>query len=280
MANLGITVSLPDNDTKNIIKLLNEKKINTMQLMFSKKNISSDDIKKILKLTKKFKYVFIHSSYLINIGSELVPINNHMFNNSIDILVEEIKYSEKIKANGIIVHLGKNTKKQYDNSIIYNNMIANITELFARLKKKELKTMVLLETSSGQGGEMCHNLEEFVDFILLFKNTYFYEQIGICIDTCHIFQAGYNINDKIIIKKVHDIFKPIENKIKLIHLNSSLKNVGMHIDKHEIIGEGFIKVNNLLRFILPYRHIPVVLETKPPYLKQINLIKNNKLIKF
>ena len=119
MVNLGVTLTLPHNDTKNIIKLLNEKKINTIQIMFSKKNITYTEIKKILKITKKFKYVYIHSSYLINIGSELIPIKDCMFNNSINLLTEEIIYSHQLNSCGIIVHLGRNVKKLYDDSIIY-----------------------------------------------------------------------------------------------------------------------------------------------------------------
>jgi len=265
-----------NNSSNDINKLLDNKKINAIQIMFSKKHITSDEIKNIHKQIKKFKYSYVHSSFKINIGSELFVTNDGLFNNSINLLVEEILYSNKLNANGIIVHLGKNTRKQYNESIVYNNMILNITELFNKLKKlKKIKIPILIETSSGQGGEMCYDLKDFVNFIISFKNTYFYEYIGICIDTCHIYQAGYDINNDEIIKKVHKILYPIKNKIKLIHLNSSLKNLGMHIDKHAPIGEGYIKTKQLVKFVLPYKKIPMILETNPPYLKQIDLLNSN-----
>jgi len=122
---------------------------------------------------------------------------------------------------------------------------------------------------------MCWNLKEFVNFISNFSNLDFYKKIGICIDTCHIFQAGYDINNIEEIKLIHEIFKPFENKIKLIHLNDSYHNVGDHIDRHEQIGKGKIQINKLCKFIFPYikLKIPMILETIGPYESQIELIK-------
>ena len=281
--NLGYTISLPfdnnENDTIyklediNIIKSLS-KNFNCIQIMFTKTKLSLLEIKNIKKLLKNYKNIFIHSSYQINIGTDLVPSQTDLYNTSIDILINEIELAKKIKAKGIVVHMGKNVKKKFDNEHVYNNMVEFIIEFFKKIKTKKINTSILLETSAGQGGEMCSNLNDFVNFILKFSKLYFYYQLNICIDTCHIFQAGYDINNIKIINQVHKIFYPIKDKIKLIHLNDSYYSVGSHIDRHEQIGKGMIQVDKLIKFIYPYKTIPMILETIGPYEDQLSFLSN------
>ena len=82
-------------------------------------------------------------------------------------------------------------------------------------------------------------------------------------------------NDNEIIQ-IHKILEPVQDKIQLIHLNDSYHQVGQHIDRHEQIGQGYIKIDQLIKFIFPYRNVPMILETKPPYDKQIALINKIK----
>ena len=278
--NLGYAISLPlhknltkqhiIHNTQTINKL--SKNFNSIQIMFNKTKLNQTELEEISKIIKNYKNIYIHASYQINIGSDLIPTKNELFNIGFDILINEIIYANKINAKAIIIHMGKNVKNKYNPGHIYNNMIKFVIELFNKLDNLNIKTKLLFETSAGQGGEMCYNLQEFVDFIQIFKDQYFYKNIGICIDTCHIFQAGYNLNDDKVIKNIHKIFKPIQNKIKLIHLNDSVKDYGMHIDRHEQIGKGKINVDKLIKFILPYKKIPLILETSPPYEKQIHFL--------
>jgi len=242
--------------------------------MFNKTKLNKNELEEISKIIKNYKNIFVHASYQINIGSDLIPTKNDLFNIGFDILINEITYANKINAKAIIIHMGKNVKKQYNNDLVYNNMIKFVIELFNKLDNLNIKTKLLFETPAGQGGEMCYDLQEFVDFILVFKDQSFYKNIGICIDTCHIFQAGYNLNDDKVTKNIHKIFKPVQNKIVLIHLNDSVKEYGMHIDRHEQIGKGKINVDKLIKFILPYKKLPLVLETSPPYQNQVYLLNN------
>ena len=280
---LGYSVSLPIKYNKempeysieniNLIKSWTNK-FDCIQIMFSKKNLNSNEIKEIKSIIKNYKNIFVHASYQINIGAELLVSQIELYNINIDLLINEIIWSNKIGAKGIILHMGKNVKKKYDPNHVYNNMIKFVIELFAKLKKKNNKIPILFETPAGQGGEMCWNLKDFLDFIGSFSNLYFYKQIGICIDTCHIFQAGYDINNIKEIKLIHKIFKPYENKINLIHLNDSKYDIGNHIDRHEQIGKGKIQIDKLCKFIFPYikLKIPMILETIGPYENQIKLI--------
>jgi deoxyribonuclease IV len=258
--NLGFSINIPSNNNLISKILKNTRNFNSIQIFFDSHNLSNKDLKKIKKIISKFKYIFTHSSYKINIGSDFLIDESDMFYNlSLELILKEIQYSYLINSNGIIIHTGKNVGLKYDNDIVYNNMITFILQLFAtKIIKKNFN--IIIETCSGQKGEMLHNLNNFVNFILSFKNYDFYDNIGVCIDTCHIFQAGYDINNNIIINDVHKLFSKIKDKIKLIHLNDSFNPVGKHIDRHANIGEGFIITKNLIKFIKPYKNVPMIFE--------------------
>ena len=289
---LGYSIGLPVNSKENYSEYSNEninlikyfaKNFYCVQIMFSKSIITDEELQKINYILKNYKLVYVHASYQINIGSELIPSKKELFNSSLNILLNEIKYAIKINARGIVLHMGKNVKNKYDYSIIYNNMVKFIIELFKNLKKNKNKIQILLETPAGQSGEMCWDILEFINFIKNFSHLYFYPQLNICLDTCHLFKAGIDINDNNTITNIHKILKPIIKKIKLIHLNDSYHPVGSKIDRHAQIGKGYIKVNQLIKFIYPFRSIPMILETNDPlikgsdilYEKQINLINNS-----
>lgn len=278
---LGYGISLPINydsdipdyiveDTKLIKSLAS--KFKCIQVMFTKNNLSKEEIKLIKFTIKDYSNIFIHASYQINMGAELFPTQSDLYNVGIDILLKEIEYGKKINMDGIVLHTGKNVKKKFDPDFIYNNMVKFIIELFNKLETRKTKINLLIETCAGQGGEMLSDLKEFVEFIQRFSSLDFYSNIGICIDTCHIFQAGYDLNDNKVISQVHNIFEPVKEKIKLIHLNDSYHQVGQNLDRHEQIGRGNIQVDQLIKFIMPFKNIPMILETKPPYDNQINLL--------
>lgn len=279
---LGYGINLPINTNKEIpeysmesidlIKKLS-KKFDCIQIMFSKTSITLSELEEIKSLIQNYKLIFVHASYQINMGAELLPSQTDLYNTGIDILLNEIEWAKKINAKGIVLHMGKNVKNKYDPSIIYNNMVKFVIELFKKLNKKNNPVLILLETPAGQGGEMCWDINEFVEFIRNFSQQYFYPQLGICLDTCHMFQAGLDFNNSNVIDEVHKILEPVRDKIKLIHLNDSYHPVGSRIDRHEQIGHGYIQIDNLIKFIFPYKSVPMILETVGPYEEQINLIK-------
>lgn len=270
--NLGIHLSVPNNFT-------NQKKIgNSLQLMFNKNRLNADDINLIKNILfsnnkRNYKFIFIHASYLINMATDFLSSSNHnLYNPSLDIFMNEINIAIKLKVDGIIVHLGKNVKERTDPDIVYNNMVNFMLQVLKQLPSKNT-LKIILETPAGQKGDMCYNLDQFVNFILIFKNTAYYKHIGICIDTCHIFQAGYDLNDNAIINKVHTIFTPVKEKIIMLHLNNSFHPYNSHIDRHENLNKGFIQIDKLKKFIKPYKHLPMILETSPPYENQMELIQ-------
>lgn len=251
--NWGISINLPYYYKK---KLNN--KYNSIQFHFDNNKITDKDIEKIkffFNNNKKLKNVFVHSSYKINIGSPFIKHNNKIYNYSIEILEKEIEFMKKLNLKNIVLHTGKNKEHILSNKTVLKNMFVFINYI---LNNHNIN--IILETSSGQGSETLCDLKNFVTFIQLFKKNKNYENLGICIDTCHIFQAGYDININKMILEVHKIFKPINDKIKVIHLNDSYHEVGMKIDRHEIIGKGKIKPKQLNKFVSVYRHLSLINE--------------------
>ena len=139
---------------------------------------------------------------------------------------------------------------------------------------------ILLETMAGKGSEVGSNFEEIKKLIEGVKNK---ELIGVCLDTCHIHDAGYDLND---IDKVLDEFDNIIglNYLKCLHINDSKNICGSRKDRHENIGKGYIGLDNLLSVIYHKRldDIPKILETpyindKAPYKEEIKLIRDKAI---
>lgn len=211
--------------------------------------------------------IIVHASYTINIAQEWTE-----YSWWIEQLIQEINISNKLGAKYIVIHLGK--KLDLDENIAINNMYSSL--LYIHNKTQKLSIKLLLETSSGQGSEMCSTIDGLAMLINKFlnsKNELIKNRFGICVDTCHIFSAGYPINEKEnTLKYINEFNEKINvSTIKVLHLNDSKNKVGSNIDRHENINNGFIGIDGLKPIIkLCFKlNIPIILET--PY----NNIKND-----
>ena len=216
-------------------------------------------------ITEKYNIQnIVHASYTINIAQ-----NWNEYSWWINQLILEINLAYKINAKFIVLHLGKSLN--IDKNIALNNMYSSL--LYVANKTINLPIKILLETSSGQGSEMCMKLEElshFINKLLNHINKNISDKFGICIDTCHIFSAGYDINTK---SKVHKYFKIFNEliglkNIKLFHLNNSKTNLGSNIDRHDNLDQGIIQLQGLKEIIkFAYKlEIPLILETPNEYI--------------
>ena len=236
-----------------------------------------------IKLTKeecsKIKYfckknnikIVIHSSYLVNL------CQNKSW--ATGLLISDLLIADKIGAIGIVIHLGSRlnlTKKQ-----AYSNFYKNIRSI---IRKCRSPAKIILETSCGSGTQVASRLEDLADLYNLFnKNDK--KRLGLCVDTCHIFVAGYPIHT---ISGMKEYFKKFNkliglSKLTLLHLNDSKTELGKHSDRHEKIGRGYIFKKNYkplcyLLKLMKKKDVPIVLEThdKYPYSnykKEIKLIK-------
>jgi deoxyribonuclease-4 len=216
-------------------------------------------------LAKKYNIqLIVHASYTINIAQ-----NWDEYSWWINQLILEINIANDIGSRFIVLHLGKSLN--IDLTVALNNMYSSL--LYVAHKTKNINITILLETSSGQGSEMCIKLNElskFINKLLLHKNTQISKKFGICIDTCHIFSAGYDINTK---QTVSEYIKEFNNligikNIKLFHLNNSKTKLGSNVDRHDNLEHGTIMIEGIKEIIkFAFKlDIPLILETPDEYI--------------
>jgi deoxyribonuclease-4 len=199
----------------------------------------------------------IHSSYTINISRNW---DHHSW--WLKQFILELEIANMIGAIGVVIHIGK--QKDLPIEVAINNMYTSIEHVLS--KTKHLNTMILIETSSGQGSEMLYNLDDFSIFYnRLMRLDIYKHKLGICVDTCHIYAAGYNIKgEKNIIEFIKYFDKIIGlSHIKLIHLNDSKKSIGSKIDRHDGFETGQIGLKSIKLIYKFFNElcIPIILET-------------------
>lgn len=218
--------------------------------------------------------VVVHAPYIINLANNE---NKDNFTFACNFLKQEIKRCDKLKMNYLVLHPGSAVK--LDRNVALKNIIDGLNIVLSESQN----VIVCLETMAGKGTELGINfneLKEIIDGINL-KN-----KIGVCLDTCHLNDAGYDMSN---FDKVLDEFdnRIGLDKIKCIHINDSKNEIGAHKDRHENIGLGTIGFDNLINIIYhdKLKNIPKILETPyvdsdtkkrvyPPYKFEIEMIKN------
>jgi deoxyribonuclease-4 len=223
----------------------------------------------------------IHLPYVINLAKPL-PIPSKMADCWwINMICNQLLISDLINSIGCVVHVGKHLELTVQEGT--DNMYDGLKYVIEFIKKHELKSYIILETAAGQGSELLktknNSLEDFANFYNRFTLDE-KSHIKICVDTCHIFAAGYDIRQKTQVKQFFDDFQEnigIEN-ITLIHLNDSKKECGSCVDRHENLGCGKIGIEGLQHFIryAIFYKIPTVLETPSNYESELKLINDVK----
>ena len=218
-------------------------------------HISYFGVKKIKKY-KDFN-VYIHAPYVINLCNPDKLLLNKK------ILIEELIICDYMNARGVVIHMGTKLANQtYEESIlIYIKSIKYI------LQKYKGKSKLLLETTAGQGNSIGISIPEFAN---IFNSFTIKEKshLGITVDTCHIYAAGYDISTYIGITNYFLEFNSyIDIKyIKLIHLNDSKTKYYSRVDQHAKIGQGYIFGESLQAIeILKGLGVPCILETHDIY---------------
>ncbi|WP_058485357.1 deoxyribonuclease IV [Defluviitalea phaphyphila] len=232
------------------------------------KEIDPKDIEKLLKLIKdnNFAVLLAHAPYTLNPCS--TNEENRLF--AMKIIADDLARMEYLPNNLYNFHPGNHMGQGADKAIEY------IITMLNTILKPEQTTIVLLETMSGKGTEIGRTFEELKRII---DGVELKEKIGVCLDTCHVFAAGYDIvND---LDNVLDEFDQIIglDKLYAIHLNDSMKPFKSYKDRHEKIGQGFIGLEAITQIINhpKLRNLPFFLETPNDlkgYAEEISLLKN------
>ncbi len=167
----------------------------------------------------------IHMPYIINLAN---TIKEGVFENSKEVLEKEINRSIAIGATNLVLHPGSSVKGDLKQSL--DQISQGLNEVLANKEN----IVICLETMAGKGSELGKTFEELAYII---SNVERKDLIGVCLDTCHIHDAGYNLSD---FSRVLDEFDQVIglDKLKVIHINDSKNIVGSHKDRHANIGQG------------------------------------------
>jgi deoxyribonuclease-4 len=198
--------------------------------------------------------VFGHANYLIN----LAATNPQFHANSIRALAEELVRADKLELPFLVLHPGAHLGAGEEAGL--KKIVASINEVFRKIPK--VKTKIALEITAGQGSCLGHRFEHLAHII---ANVQEPERLRVCLDTAHLFAAGYEIDSESRVKKTFYEFDHVigRNRLVAIHVNDSKTGLGSRVDRHEHIGKGRIGLD-AFRFIMRdsrFSKIPKVLET-------------------
>ena len=209
--------------------------------------------------------IIVHAPYIVNMASD----NDF----AVDFLKQEIKRVESLGMTKLVLHPGNSVKLSREEGI--NNIIKNLN------KVGKSSVTICLETMAGKGTELGVTFEEIKQII----DGVDYE-LGVCLDTCHINDAGYDISN------FDEVLEQFDNIIglkylKCIHINDSKNELGTHKDRHENIGYGTLGFDNIINILYneKIKDVPKILETPyvksekdsyPPYKFEIEMILNKK----
>jgi deoxyribonuclease IV len=196
--------------------------------------------------------VIAHASYLINIGSP----HKSIADKSVHALGLEMERCNQLGIPYLVLHPGSHSNTDVEESL--KRISANLDSLFNTIPH----CSILLETMAGQGTNIGNSFDQLAQII---KHSKYKNRLGVCLDTCHVFTAGYDFTTEKSYKSMWKQFDTIIgiNKLKAIHINDSKQSLGSCIDRHADIGKGKIglKTFELLCNDPHLFDIPKVLET-------------------
>lgn len=223
---------------------------------WKEKTLSNENIRLFDEARKKteIRHIASHTSYLINLASP----ENKKYAMSCEALKHELIRCAALKIPLVVLHPGSHMESGVQAGI--ERIASAINLVFDKLP--ENPTRLLLETTSGQGFSLGHTFEQIA---VIMEKVEDRNRTGVCLDTCHIFAAGYDLRTKAAYQKTFISFDSIIGLEHLywIHLNDSMREMGSRIDRHEHIGQGFIGETTFKLLMNDSRlhNIPKVLET-------------------
>ncbi len=218
------------------------------------KDLSEEEVKSFTEKLKKSGIgpVFNHMPYLPNLASP----KEEVYKQSITNLIAELKRCEELRISYLVTHLGSHSGHGKEEGL--RRLVDAISLAFS---KTENKVVVLLENTAGSKNSMGGSFEDIAAILDALDSN----RLGVCLDTCHLFAAGYDLRTaesiNSILKKFHVLIGL--DQLKLIHLNDSKGEIGSALDRHEHIGLGKIGMNGFKSILKndTLKNLPMILET-------------------
>ena len=235
------------------------------------KDINPDDVREFLALAaaQGFGKILAHAPYTLNPCSKDASIREFARN----VFADDLRRMENIPGNLYNFHPGSHVGQGVEKAI------PEIVEILDEVMPEAKHTTVLLETMSGKGSEVGATFEELAEIISRTQDNA-PERLGVCLDTCHVYSAGYDI-----VNRLDDVLEKFDriiglNRLHAIHLNDSMTEYASHKDRHERLGRGTIGKEALIRLINhpALKGVSVNLETPnelPGYAEEIALLRQN-----
>ena len=216
--------------------------------------------------------VVVHAPYIINLANSVKPETYQL---AVDFLAQEIERCEALEMTRLVLHPGSHVKAGAEIGI------EKIIDGLNKVIKEDMTVKIALETMAGKGSEVGRSFDEIQQILAALKYP---NHVGICLDTCHLHDAGYDLNDfDAILKEVDE--KIGLDKILVVHINDSKNPRGAHKDRHENIGYGYIGFDTLAKIV---HHpllddVPKILETpyvneQAPYELEIEMLRKKTFI--
>ncbi len=232
------------------------------------KDIDEKDVEDLLEIMKEnnFSKILAHAPYTLNACSA----DERTREFAVETMADDLARMEYLPNNLYNFHPGSHVKQGVEVGISY------IVDMLNTVLKPEQTTKVLLETMAGKGSEIGRRFEEIAEII---SRVELKEHMGVCLDTCHVYDAGYDIvNDLDGVLEEFDRIIGLE-RLHAIHLNDSKNPFKSHKDRHEKIGEGSLGIQAITRIINHPKllNIPFFLETPNDidgYAKEIEILRS------
>lgn len=232
------------------------------------KDIDEKDVEKFLKICKEHNFgkIIAHAPYTLNPCSKDEKVREF----ALQTMADDLKRLEILGGVFYNFHPGSHVGQGSDEGIRL------ITETINKAAKKEYSTTILLETMAGKGTEIGRNFEELKKIIDGVEEGI---KIGVCMDTCHVFDGGYDIvNNLDCVLAEFDKIIGLEY-LKALHLNDSMNPMGSHKDRHQKIGEGYIGIKTFENIVNNkfLKELPMCLETPNDidgYRKEIDILRS------
>jgi len=195
-----------------------------------------------------------HTIYLINLASP----DGTLYKKSRSAFLDEMDRAEALGLDFLVTHPGAHRGSGEENGL--KRIAAALSWLHQ--KRPKCKVRILLETTAGQGTALCGRLEHLA---YLVQNTEMGDRLGICLDTCHMFAAGYDIKSptgyRITLRQIDRLIGLA--RIEAIHLNDAKTPCGSHVDRHEHIGKGTLGTGTFRRIVNDptFARLPMIIET-------------------
>ena len=229
--------------------------------------LQASTVVRFLKRRKQSRInpIFAHASYLINLCSP----NESIREKSVDALVDEVKRADALNLPLVVLHPGSHGGMGIDHGL--TQIAEGLKQVVDRTHRSE--TRIALETMAGQGTNLGAAFEHLAR---LFELVDVEHRLCVCLDSCHVFAAGYEIRTQDEFHKTVETFDKIIGlqRLAAIHLNDSQYGFGEQKDRHEHIGQGKIGLDGFLFFVNDNRlnHLPMIIETP----KEDSPVKNDR----